>query len=58
MWFIVITVVTVLLITLISLPLHVYIRKLSFRESITDLRYWMIIVPVSLVVGLLVTLSD
>ncbi|MCH2309254.1 MAG: hypothetical protein MK357_06175 [SAR202 cluster bacterium] len=58
MWFIVITLVTVLLITLISLPLHVYIRKLSFRESITDLRYWMIVFPVALVVALLVTFSD
>lgn len=56
--FIATAVITVLLISAISLPLHVYFKKLSFRNTITDPRFWALTVSVSIVVALLVSLGD
>jgi len=55
--FIFIAVITTLLISAISLPLHVYFRKLSFRNTITDPRYWVSTLSVSMIVALLVSLG-
>lgn len=45
------------LICTISLPIHVFIRKLSFRNTITDLRFWISTLSVSILASLLVNLS-
>jgi len=55
---ILIAAVTMLLICTISLPLHVFIRKLSFIDTITDLRFWASTLPISILIALLVGLSD
>ena len=50
--------ITMLLISAISLPLHVYFRKLSLRNVITDPRFWASTLAVSIVVAILVSLGD
>jgi len=56
--FIVITSVVVLLIVGLSLPLHVFTRKLSLRETITDMRFWISTVLASILVSLIVVWSE
>ncbi len=58
MRFIVITSVVVLLIVGLSLPLHVFTRKLSLRETITDMRFWISTVLASILVSLIVVWSE
>ena len=50
--------ITTLLICTISLPLHVFIRKLSFRDTVTNLKFWASTLSVSILVAFLVSLSD
>ena len=58
MRFIVITSVVMLLIVGLSLPLHVFTRKLSLRETITDMRFWISTVLASILVSLIVVWSE
>ena len=58
MRFIVITSVVVLLIVGLSFPLHVFTRKLSLRETITDMRFWISTVLASILVSLMVVWSE
>ena len=58
MEFILISAVTMLLICTISLPLHVFIRRLSFIDTITDLKFWAWTLSISILIALLVGLSD
>ena len=58
MRFIVITSVVMLLIVGLSLPLHVLTRKLSLRETITDMRFWISTVLASILVSLIVVWSE
>ena len=58
MRFIVITSVVVLLIVGLSFPLHVFTRKLSLRETITDMRFWISTVLASILVSLIVVWSE
>ena len=53
-----IAIVVVLLIITISLPMHVFVRKISFRETMVDLRFWVVTLMVSVAVSLLVKLSE
>ena len=55
--FIATAVIIMLLISAISLPLHVYFRKLSLRSTIADPRFWASTLSVSIVVALLVSLG-
>ena len=50
--------ITFLLIVMISLPLHVLLRKLSFRRTISDPRFLASSVSISLLVGAVVSLGD
>ena len=50
--------VAVLLIVGLSLPLHVFTRKLSFRETITDMKFWISTVLASILVSLIVVWSE
>ena len=50
--------VTVLLIVGLSLPLRLFIRKLSFRETITDMKFWISTVLASILVSLIVVWSE
>jgi hypothetical protein len=56
--FILVAAVIMLLICTISLPLHVFIRKLSFIDTITDLNFWALTLSISILIALLVGLSD
>jgi ABC-type sulfate transport system permease component len=47
-----------LLIVIISLPLHVLLRRLSFRRTISDPRFLASSVSISLLVGAVVSLGD
>ena len=58
MRFIMIAGVAVLLIVGLSLPLHVFTRKLSLRETITDMRFWISTVLASILVSLIVVWSE
>ena len=58
MRFIMIAGVAVLLIVGLSLPLHVFTRKLSFRETITDMKFWISTVLASILVSLIVVWSE
>jgi hypothetical protein len=58
MGFILVAAVTMLLICTISLPMHVFIRKLSFIDTITDLKFWAFTLSISILIALLVVLSD
>ena len=58
MRFIVITSVVILLIVGLSLPLHVFTRKLSLRKTITDMRFWISTVLASILVSLIVVWSE
>ena len=58
MEFILVAAVTMLLICTISLPMHVFIRKLSFIDTITDLKFWAFTLSISILIALLVVLSD
>lgn len=49
--------VIVLLILLVSLPLHIVVRRMSIISVIRDLRFWTSTILVSLVVGILVILT-
>ena len=53
-----IAIVVALLIITISLPIHVFVRKISFRETMVDLRFWVVTLMVSVAVSLLVKLSE
>jgi ABC-type sulfate transport system permease component len=50
--------ITFLLIVIISLPLHVLLRRLSFRRTIRDPRFLASSVLISLLVGAVVSLGD
>ena len=50
--------IILLLILLISLPLHVFIRKLSIRGSITDPKFWAATLSVSIIVAFIVNLEN
>ena len=58
MQFVLIALITMILICTISLPLHVFIRKLSFKNTATNLRFWVSTLFVSILVAFLVSLSD
>lgn len=58
MGYILVAVVVALLIVTISLPIHVFVRKISFRETMVDLRFWVVTFIVSVAVALLVKLSE
>ena len=58
MGYILVAVVVALLIVTISLPIHVFVRKISFRETMVDLRFWVVTFMVSVAVALLVKLSE
>lgn len=50
--------ITFLLIVMISLPLHVLLRRLSFGRTIKDSRFLASSVSISLLVGAVVSLGD
>ena len=58
MEYIFVAVVVASLIVIISLPIHVFVRKISFRETMVDLRFWVATSIVSVAVALLVKVSE
>ncbi len=58
MEYIFVAVVVASLIVTISLPIHVFVRKISFRETMVDLRFWVATSIVSVAVALLVKVSE
>ncbi len=58
MEYIFVAVVVASLIVAISLPIHVFVRKISFRETMVDLRFWVATSIVSVAVALLVKVSE
>ena len=58
MGFVLIALIITLLICAISLPLHVFIRKLSFRNAVTNPTFWVSTLLVSFLVSFFVSLSD
>ena len=56
--FILIVIITIFLISTISLPLHVYFRKLSFRKAITDIRFWIFTLFISILVAVIANLEN
>lgn len=56
--FILITIITILLISTISLPLHVYFRKLSFRNTIADIKFWIFTLSISILVAVITNLEN
>ena len=51
---IVVALVTIFLIILISLPLHVFYRKISFQSVLQDWRFWTTTILVSVIVSVIV----
>ena len=49
---------TLCLILLISLPIHVYVRKLSLATTLLDYRFWIPAVLTSILVGVLVSFGN
>ena len=58
MEFVLIALITTLLICAIGLPLHVIIRKLPLRNTVTDPKFWVSTLSVSTLVAVLVSLSE
>ncbi len=57
MAFLMVVATTTALILIISVPLHVFVRKLSFRATLTDSLFWASTLATSIAVAVLVSLS-
>jgi len=51
---IIVTLVTIFLIILVSLPLHVFYRNISFQSVLLDWRFWVTTILVSVIVSMIV----
>jgi|GEM_PF-3581337 hypothetical protein len=51
--FLVITAIVAGLIMVIAVPLHMYFRKLTFRQIAADRRFWAIYLSISVLVALI-----
>ena len=51
---IIVTLVTIFLIFLVSLPLHVFYRNISFQSVLLDWRFWVTTILVSVIVSMIV----
>jgi hypothetical protein len=53
---IIVSLVVMALIVFVSAPLHILTRKLSFKETFTDKRFWAYTISISIFLGILVSL--